>query len=375
MLTKHIAGCLSLLVFVAVSQADDLTITAFAGNGSLVWSFPTNNVSEYRVEGAAALATGAWTNALAGLAPTGSSMSVSVSMSGGGRFYRVTAVTNDVRSADRVLIPGGTNSGINPLSPEEAYETPWYSRDYSLTVSSFYMDKYEVTKAKWDEVRSWAQTHGYPDLTMGTGKGTNHPVQQVSWYDCVKWCNARSEKEGLTPAYYTTSATTTVYRTGWSNIEDNCVNWSSGYRLPTATEWEYAARGGVSSKRFPWGGDTISHTQANYFADGKISYDLSSEGFHPAYTNGAAPYTSPVGSFEAGKNAYGLYDMAGNVWEWCWNWYPGKEGQSRETRGGTWDEYTQAARYCKVGLRYPMFPGNGYGDTGQGFRTVLPGGQ
>ncbi|MEI6562835.1 MAG: SUMF1/EgtB/PvdO family nonheme iron enzyme [bacterium] len=367
MLVVMVAGALSLH-----SWGQAPVITGFQPGGQLSWSNAPDGVVEYRVQRAETLAPPVWTNEQVGVVPTGSMMSVSVPMPVGGRYYRVVAVTDDSRFAEQVLIPAGTNSGINPLSPEEAYETPWYSRDYSLTVSSFYMDKYEVTKAKWDEVRSWAVTHGYPDLMPGAGKGTNHPVQQVNWYECVKWCNARSEKDGLTPAYYTTSAKTTVYRTGWTNIEDNCVNWSSGYRLPTATEWEYAARGGVSSKRFPWGGDTISHTQANYFADGKISYDLSSGGFHPAYTNGADPYTSPVGSFEAGKNAYGLYDMAGNVWEWCWNWYPGKEGQSREIRGGQWGE---AARYCKVGLRYPSFPSNGYGDTGQGFRTVLSVGQ
>ena len=98
--------------------------------------------------------------------------------------------------------------------------------------------------------------------------------------------------EGRPPAYYTSSAKTTVYRTGDLDLADNCVNWNSGYRLPRDTEWEYAARGGVSSKRFPWGGNTISHSQANYYAVNYSDYDLSGDGYHPTYATGGYPYTS-----------------------------------------------------------------------------------
>ena len=271
--------------------------------------------------------------------------------------------------AGMVLIPGGINSGTNPLGSGESYGV-WYLQNYALTVVSFYIDKYEVTKAKWDEVRTWGLTNGYTDLAVGDGKAANHPVQTVNWYDCVKWCNARSQMEGRPPAYYTSSAQTTVYTNGQINIEDNCVNWSSGYRLPTDTEWEYAGRGGAASKRFPWGGNTISHGQANYYAQNWSDYDLSGEGHHPAYTNGAMPYTSPVGAFEAGKNAYGLYDMAGNVWEWCWNWFPGWEGSARVFRGGSWGT---GADYCRVGLRYVHAPNDAY--YAMGFRAAVRPGQ
>ncbi|MDA3923420.1 MAG: SUMF1/EgtB/PvdO family nonheme iron enzyme [Kiritimatiellae bacterium] len=213
-----------------------------------------------------------------------------------------------------VLIPEGTNSGTDPDFGA-----------YSLTVDTFYMDATEVTKAKWDLVYTWAVTNGYSFDNAGLGKASDHPVQTVSWYDCVKWCNARSEKEGRTPCYTVSGS---VYRSGQSS--PTCNFSANGYRLPTNDEWEYAARGGLSGKRFPWG-DTIAHSQANYYSSSSYSYDISpTRECHPDYDDGGYPYTSPAGSFAA--NGYGLYDMAGNVWEWCND----ASGSSRCIRGGSW---------------------------------------
>jgi formylglycine-generating enzyme required for sulfatase activity len=187
-----------------------------------------------------------------------------------------------------------------------------------VTVSAFYMDVNLVSYSQWQAIYSWATSHGYGFGNAGSGKAANHPVQTVDWYDVVKWSNARSQQAGLTPVYYTDAGLTRVYTNG--DTDAVYPNWAaSGYRLPTEAEWEKAARGGLSGQRFPWG-DTISESQANYYGDtAAYSYDLGPDGYNAVGEIGGWPYTSPVGSFAA--NGYGLYDMAGNVFEWCWDWY------------------------------------------------------
>ena len=237
------------------------------------------------------------------------------------------------------LIPAGDFQMGDSFGEGYSHERPVHT----VNVSAFFMGKHEVTKALWDEVRAWGVLNGYTDLPAGKGKGAKHPVYYVNWYGVVKWCNARSEKDGLEPCYTYGGAT---YKTGLRST--TACDWNaSGYRLPTEAEWEKAARGGLEGKRYPWG-NTISFTRANYSIyinlHGPESYALH----HPDYSDGVLPYTSPVGSFA--PNGYGLFDVTGNIPEWCWDWIDGTYydsspaidprgpslGSSRSVRGGAW---------------------------------------
>ena len=255
-------------------------------------------------------------------------------------------------SASMVFVPAG-------------FGTPSYS-SYDIFTSAFFMDKLEVSKSVWDTVYNWAITNGYNFSNGGTATGPTHPVTGISWYDAVKWCNARSQKEGLTPVYYTDAVRTQVYKAGQVVLDNNWVSWeANGYRLPTVAEWIKAYRGGQGAGYFPWPSywgsreDNINPNLANYYQSGDPFENTSD---WSSYRN-----TTPVGYYNGSQtpqgpnnpNGYGLYDMAGNAGEWCWDrefsdwYYSYAEARDDNSKGPNLGQ--GANRYWSGALSYNYF--------------------
>ena len=243
---------------------------------------------------------------------------------GSGDNYRVKVIADDLQGQipeNFVLVPGGT---IHPT-------TGIYTG--GLTVSDFYMDKYELTNAEWNAV-------------MGSGGGDDYPHDWVSWFGAIEYCNRRSLQEGLTPCYSYLNYGTNPddWPAGWNTSDDNSLNvscdWNAtGYRLPSEAEWEYAARGGLQTHGYTYSG----------------SNDLSLVGW--CWSN-SGNFPHPVG--QLAPNELGTYDMSGNLWECCWDIY---SDSYRVIRGGY---FSSVSSYCTVWVRNAVYPT--VSDVSLGFR-------
>ena len=230
-------------------------------------------------------------------------------------------------------------------SPENEFRRNRNETQHQVTISSFYMGIYLVTQKEYREIMG---------INPSRFRGDNLPVVLVSWYDAVEYCNWLSGQEGLTPAYI---------------ISEGRVTWNreaNGYRLPTEAEWEYACRAGTTT---PFNtGNNITTNQANY--NGNYPYNNNAEGVYRRRT-------TPVGRFPA--NAWGLHDMHGNVWEWCWDWKGAYatgaqnnpsgavSGEFRVLRGGSWFVVGEGLRSA---YRSDYIPGIRIDHIG--FRIVRP---
>ena len=261
------------------------------------------------------------------------------------------------KKIEMVKIEGGTFTMGSPKTEPERLPG---EIQHQVTVSSFYMSKYEITQKEYYDVTGQNRSNF---------KGKDLPVENVSWYDAVEYCNNRSLKEGLTPAYI-------VDETKRYPNSDNfwVVTWNrdaNGYRLPTEAEWEYACRAGTTTAFNT--GDNITADQANY--NGSMPYnDPFKE--KPKETN--REKTTPVGSFK--PNAWGLYDMHGNVKEWCWDWDGSYSTQAqtdptgpdtapifsreRVIRGGSWKYSSSLSRSAYRADSMNIFPNDRRNDVG-----------
>ncbi len=213
-----------------------------------------------------------------------------------------------VSGAEMVLVQGGSFVMGSPQG--ELDETP-----HQVSVRSFWMDRYEVTQEQYERLMG---------ENPSRWKGPQNPVEQIRWPNAIAYCNARSQEEGLEPAYN--------LATGECNFD------ATGYRLPTEAEWEYAARAG-STTEYSFGDDPAELKRYAWFKG-----------------NSPLRRPSPVGQKE--PNAWGLYDLYGNVCEWCHDWYeeeyyqhsPEQDprgpttGTTRVLRGGSWNSKSDECR-------------------------------
>jgi len=323
-------------------SASDITLSGISGinkgtlSGSNPYYLPVSNIS------------------------SGGTLSVTVAKSGYGIYGSPKTINlyiyiTSTSGIEMVQIPGGTfqmgsESGDSDEKPV-----------HTVTLTAFKMGKYEVTQEQWQAVMGSNPSYFSSNPASGEIQ-SKRPVEYVSWYDAIVFCNKLSMKEGLSPAYSISGSTDpstwgsvpTSSNSTWNAV--TIVAGSTGYRLPTEAQWEYACRAGTTTAYNT--GDTISDNTG-------------------WYSSNSGSKTHEVGKKPA--NAFGLYDMHGNVWEWCWDWYGSysssaqtdpqgaSSGSYRVLRGGSWNH---SAGYVRSAYRYNYNPY--YSHIYFGFRLARP---